>query len=85
MADKITYNITRHLAVLSTSEKSGWTTEANIVSWNNGPEKLDIRAWNPEHTKMAKGLTLTEKEAKRLALALGDLFRQQGEAHENTQ
>lgn len=74
MADKITYNITDHLAVLSTSEKSGWTTEANIVSWNNGPEKLDIRAWNPEHNKMAKGITLTEDEAKRLAIVLRDLF-----------
>lgn len=76
MADKITYNITDHLAVLSINEKSGWAVEANIVSWNNGPEKLDIRAWNPDHNKMAKGITLTEEEAKRLALALGDLFRQ---------
>ena len=74
MADKITYNITDHLAVLSINEKSGWAVEANIVSWNNGPEKLDIRAWNPDHNKMAKGITLTEEEAKRLALALKDLF-----------
>lgn len=74
MADKITYNITDHLAVLSINEKSGWAVEANIVSWNNGPEKLDIRAWNPEHNKMAKGITLTEDEAKRLAIALRDLF-----------
>lgn len=74
MADKITYNITDHLAVLSIYEKSGWAVEANIVSWNNGPEKLDIRAWNPDHNKMAKGITLTEDEAKRLAIALRDLF-----------
>ena len=74
MADKITYNITDHLAVLSINEKSGWAVEANIVSWNNGPEKLDIRAWNPDHNKMAKGITLTEEEAKRLAIALRDLF-----------
>ena len=74
MADKITYKITDHLAVLSINEKSGWAVEANIVSWNNGPEKLDIRAWNPDHNKMAKGITLTEEEAKRLALALKDLF-----------
>ncbi len=74
MADKITYNITDHLAVLSINEKSGWAVEANIVSWNNGPEKLDIRAWNPDHNKMAKGITLTEDEAKRLAIALRDLF-----------
>lgn len=74
MADKITYNIIDHLAVLSINEKSGWAVEANIVSWNNGPEKLDIRAWNPDHNKMAKGITLTEDEAKRLAIALRDLF-----------
>lgn len=70
----ITHEIRRSLAVLSTSGNSGWATEVNIVSWNGGPEKLDIRAWSPDHSKMAKGLTFTEDEARRLALALTDLF-----------
>ena len=75
MADKVTYEIRKHLGVLSTNEKSGWKVEANIVSWNNGPEKLDIRAWNPDHVKMAKGITLTSDEARALGLVISDLFR----------
>lgn len=75
MPDKITWEIKRHLAVLSTNEKSGWTREANIVSWNGGPEKLDIRDWKPDHSKMAKGITLTSDEARALGQALIDLFR----------
>ena len=74
MADQVTYEIRRHLGVLSTNEKSGWKVEANIVSWNNGPEKLDIRAWNPDHAKMAKGITLTREEAENLYDALQRLF-----------
>lgn len=72
---EIKYEIRRHLAVLSTNEKSGWTTEANIVSWNNGPEKLDLRAWSPDHAKMAKGITLTEQEARILAQTINQVLR----------
>lgn len=74
MADQVTWEIRRHLGVLSTNEKSGWKVEANIVSWNNGPEKLDIRAWNPDHAKMAKGITLTKEEAENLCDALQRLL-----------
>ena len=74
MADQVTWEIRQHLGVLSTNEKSGWKVEANIVSWNNGPEKLDIRAWNPDHAKMAKGITLTREEAENLYAALQRLF-----------
>ena len=75
MAEQVTWEIKRQLAVLSTNEKSGWTKEANIVSWNGGPEKLDIRDWKPDHSKMAKGITLTSDEARALGQALIDLFR----------
>lgn len=74
MTDQVTWEIRRHLGVLSTNEKSGRKVEANIVSWNNGPEKLDIRAWNPDHAKMAKGITLTREEAENLCDALQRLF-----------
>ena len=72
---EIKYEIRRRLGVLSTNERSGWTKEANLISWNGGPEKLDIRDWSPDHSKMAKGITLTEDEARKLALTLTDLFR----------
>lgn len=72
---EVKYEIKRHIAVLSTNKKSGWTKEANIVSWNGGPEKLDIRDWNPDHSKMAKGITLTSDEARTLSTALAEVFR----------
>lgn len=71
----INYEIVRTLGVLSTNEKSGWTKEANIISWNGGPEKLDVRDWKPDHSKCAKGITLTEDEAMHLGRIISDLFR----------
>ena len=72
---EVKYEIKRHIAVLSTNERSGWTKEANIASWNGGPEKLDIRDLNPDHSKMAKGITLTSDEARTLSTALAEVFR----------
>ena len=40
---EIRYEMKQHLGVLSKNERTGWTTEANIISWNDGPDKLDIR------------------------------------------
>ena len=67
--DEITFEIHERIAVLSTAG-NGWTKEANIVSWNGGPAKLDIRDWNPDHQKMSRGITLTEDAATKLAFAL---------------
>ena len=74
MSDNVTWEIRKRLGVLSTNEKTGWTKEANIVSWNGLPEKLDIRDWNPDHEKMSRGVTLAEGEAKLLKRMLDDLF-----------
>ena len=74
MSESVTFEIRRRLGVLAENPKSHWTKEANIVSWNNGPEKLDIREWNPEHDKMSKGVTMNEEEAKLLQGMLNNLF-----------
>lgn len=71
MADSITYEITESLGEISSSAK-GWTKELNLVSWNNGAAKYDIRDWSPDHEKMGKGITLTKEEA----LKLRDLLNQ---------
>ena len=47
MAD-FKYEITQELGVISES-KSGWTRELNLVSWNGGAPKFDIRDWAPGH------------------------------------
>ena len=71
MAD-IRYEIIKHIGSLSESSR-GWTKELNIISWNGGVPKLDIRDWAPEHEKMGKGITLTEEEAEKLARLLQSL------------
>ena len=67
---ELKYQIRRHLAVLNRNERTGWTKEANVVAWNDGAEKLDIRDWNPDHSKMSRGVTLSEDEARILSKAL---------------
>lgn len=67
---ELKYEIRRHLAVLNRNERTSWTKEANVVAWNDGAEKLDIRDWNPDHSKMSRGVTLSEDEARILSKAL---------------
>ena len=69
---EVSYLIQEHLGVLSTS-KTGWNREVNLVSWNDRPSKLDIRDWNPEHTKMSKGLTFNGSEVAFLKEFLNEL------------
>ncbi len=73
MAD-IDFNIVKEIGVLSTSPK-GWTKELNLISWNGGKPKYDIRDWSPDHEKMGKGVTLTAEEIdalKRLLAGVED-------------
>lgn len=68
------FEITKKIAVLSTN-KSGWTVELNMVSYNDREPKYDIRNWSPDHKKMGKGVTLTqEEEVQRLLEALEEEF-----------
>lgn len=55
------FEITQHIATLST-ERSEWTKELNLVSFNDQVPKYDLRTWDPEHEKMGKGVTLSKEE-----------------------
>lgn len=55
------YEIVEELGVFSENNK-GWTREVNLISWNGGNPKYDIRDWAPDHEKMGKGITLTADE-----------------------
>lgn len=68
----IKYEITEHIAVLSTSSR-GWSKELNLVSWNDRPAKYDLREWAPDHSRMGKGITLSEEEVAQLKEALNSL------------
>lgn len=65
---EFTFEITEQLLVLSTNDK-GWSKELNRVSFNGAEPKFDIRSWNSDHTKMGKGITLTNEEFKILTNA----------------
>lgn len=65
MAKEIKFEIVKEIGVLSESTK-GWTKELNLVSWNDGVPKYDLRDWDPNHEKMGKGVTLTEDEVRKL-------------------
>lgn len=58
---EFTFEIVENLLVLSENDK-GWTKELNRVSFNGAEPKYDIRAWSPDHSKMGKGVTLSNEE-----------------------
>ena len=55
------YEVLNELGVFAEA-KNGWTKEINIISWNEGPGKIDIRTWNPDHSRMGKGISLSKEE-----------------------
>lgn len=71
MAD-IKYEIIKEIGVLSENAR-GWRKELNMVSWNGGAPKYDLRDWAPEHEKMGKGVTMTAAEVKALKNLLGNI------------
>ncbi|ERL65571.1 YdbC family protein [Schleiferilactobacillus shenzhenensis] len=60
-SEPIQFTIEETIGVLSTTA-NGWQKELNLVSWNGAQPKFDIRSWSPDHTKMGKGITLTNDE-----------------------
>lgn len=65
----ITYEIIKPVGVLSET-KSGWQRQLNIISWNGGAPKYDIRDWSPGREKMGKGITFTDNEMNALMTLL---------------
>lgn len=63
------FEITERIGVLSENAK-GWTKELNKVSWNEREPKYDLREWNPDHSRMGKGITLTDEEVETLKAIL---------------
>ena len=70
--DELQFEIINHIGVLSTSP-SGWITELNRVSWNGKEPKYDLRTWAPDHTKMGKGITLSEGDI----IALSEILKKE--------
>lgn len=62
---ELKFEITKRIGVLSENAK-GWTKELNLVSWNEREPKYDLREWSPDHSRMGKGITLTEEDINML-------------------
>lgn len=67
---EIAYTV--HAKVGTIAEYStGWSKEINIITWNGGQPKFDIRDWDPEHEHMSRGITLHEEEARLASMLIG--------------
>ena len=66
--DGFVYKLVEPIGVLSARTIQGelWKLEANWISWNHKPAKIDIRSWDSKHEYMSKGVTLTRAEADKL-------------------
>lgn len=71
----IKFEIKEELGVLSESAK-GWTKELNLISWNDGAPKYDLRDWAPNHEKMGKGITLNGDEVQELYKLLAKIVEE---------
>ena len=75
--NEITFEICEHIGVLDVidNREEKWTKEVNLVAWNGGKPKIDIRDWNATHERMGRGITLTEEQAMKMTKALVDRYR----------
>lgn len=65
----IVFEIVEHIGDLKTFP-NGWTKELNVVRWNNGDPKYDIRDWDENHDRMTRGVTLRPDEMKKVTALL---------------
>ena len=63
--DEVLFDIQETIGILRKSN-TGWTRELNVVSWNGGTPRFDIRDWDPLHEKMSRGITFTKAEADQI-------------------
>ena len=66
---EIKYEVVQKLAVLSQRPRG----QLNLISWNDGEPKYDIRDWSPDGTRMGKGISLSHDELAILKGILDDM------------
>lgn len=74
--NEVTFEILEHISVIDTidNREEKWTKEVNVVTWNGGKPKIDVRDWNSGHDRMSRGITLTERQAAALVKALSQRY-----------
>ena len=61
----ITFEIREHLGTIA-RYGTGWNKELNLISWNGGTPKFDIRDWDEHHEKPSRGVTLSQWEMRKM-------------------
>ncbi len=61
---EIKFEIKKRIGIIS--ETSNTSLELNLVSWNNGTPKYDLRKWGGNGTKPYKGITLNLEELMKI-------------------
>ena len=57
----------------SASVPGAGSVSSNLISWNDGEPKYDIRDWSPDGTRMGKGISLSHDELAILKGILEDM------------
>lgn len=70
MSKEFSYEIIEEIGQVGNPTASGWSTRLNLISWNGGSPKLDIRSWNEDMSRMGKGVSFSKEDAKDLAVLL---------------
>lgn len=73
--DNFKCTIISSCAKLGVAKENGNCKELNYISYGNADPKWDIREWNPDHTKMSRGITLNDAELLDLYAAIGEAMR----------
>ena len=83
-ADEPKYEIIKHFGKL-TDEEGKYNKELNLISWNDGDPKFDLRPWRESEEKgrqMLKGITLTAEEIEELYNLLQKIKEEPDEVQE---
>lgn len=70
---ELEFKIIHQVKALADANEKGWRNELNVVQWGENKPKAEIRAWNADHTKCGKGITLTPSECDMLFDGLDNL------------
>lgn len=76
MTKEIKYEVIKKIGTLDSD--STMPKELRIISWNNGPDKYDLRGWSTDkdgNEKMTKGICLDEEELASLYEILKGIFK----------
>ena len=71
---EFTFEVKKHFGMIEprdADEPEQYCKELNLISWNEAEPKYDIRAWNTDHTRMSKGITLTRGDLENLYKIIG--------------